>query len=335
MYSITRLHAFSLSTLIASASLALGCAKILGDFDLSSASAGGSASAYGSTVASGGIGGAFSSSGTDGALSSSGTDGTQASSGSSTAVSSGSSTTVSSGSSTTASSGSSTTVSSGSSTVATSSSTSGTGGSTGTGGCAPGGTVEMHDDFNDNVIGSSWATFEDGSNNEVVVSESNQAAHIRSNGASFLYGGYYWAGTPRSLIGCQAFIEVKQVPSKTIPLLAYFQLNGTGAGQGHWLNIDVYKGNIDFNHSINGVVQGTEISIPYDPIAHRWWRFREASGKIFLETSPDGKTSWQSHFSISTPSFVSAVYVEFGMGAEGSASPGGEAIFDNLSVPPP
>lgn len=34
---------------------------------------------------------------------------------------------------------------------------------------------------------------------------------------------------------------------------------------------------------------GTEdSSVPYDSEAHRWWRFREAAGVLFLETSPNG-----------------------------------------------
>lgn len=40
--------------------------------------------------------------------------------------------------------------------------------------------------------------------------------------------------------------------------------------------------------------------IPYDPVAHRWWRIRESSGTCYWDTSPDG-TNWTNQASAATP----------------------------------
>jgi hypothetical protein len=81
MYRRIHWHRLSLGTLLASASVALGCAKILGDFELSPAGVGGASSASDSTVVSSGIGGTEVSSGTsDSEVSSSGVGGSSSSS---------------------------------------------------------------------------------------------------------------------------------------------------------------------------------------------------------------------------------------------------------------
>jgi hypothetical protein len=50
-----------------------------------------------------------------------------------------------------------------------------------------------------------------------------------------------------------------------------------------------WQGNLQCGYTRNGndVTPGT---IPYDPVAHRHWRLREAQGDIFCETSPDDAT---------------------------------------------
>jgi hypothetical protein len=52
-------------------------------------------------------------------------------------------------------------------------------------------------------------------------------------------------------------------------------------------------------------------STTYDPVAHAWWRIREATGTIFFDTAPDGHTwtnRWSSAYTI-TITAVSAAFV--------------------------
>ncbi|WP_354643873.1 hypothetical protein [Kitasatospora camelliae] len=69
--------------------------------------------------------------------------------------------------------------------------------------------------------------------------------------------------------------------------------------------------NLEFEYSPNtgnlvlrSNVGGTDASpttLTYNATDHLWWRFREASGQILLETSPDNST-WTTRRTISTPS---------------------------------
>jgi len=59
-------------------------------------------------------------------------------------------------------------------------------------------------------------------------------------------------------------------------------------------------GNLVLRNSVGGT-DASPTTLTYDPSAHLWWRYREASGQIFMETSPDNST-WTTRRTISTPS---------------------------------
>ncbi|WP_369042236.1 hypothetical protein [Streptomyces sp. Midd1] len=48
---------------------------------------------------------------------------------------------------------------------------------------------------------------------------------------------------------------------------------------------------------------GSPTTLAYDPVAHRWLRFREASGTFYWETSPDAAT-WTVRRSVTTPQWL-------------------------------
>jgi hypothetical protein len=52
-----------------------------------------------------------------------------------------------------------------------------------------------------------------------------------------------------------------------------------------------------------GGSQQTAISLPYNPTAHRWIRYREDGGTLYWETSPDGET-WNTQHTIQTPDYI-------------------------------
>lgn len=73
-----------------------------------------------------------------------------------------------------------------------------------------------------------------------------------------------------------------------------------------------------------------ETDIPYDPVAHRWWQFREDAGTTYWETSPDGLV-WTSRLTAPTPSLVT--HAEVWMSAytgPGITNPG-RVVWDNLN----
>jgi hypothetical protein len=103
-------------------------------------------------------------------------------------------------------------------------------------------------------------------------------------------------------------------------------------GQGYWLNVAGDPSNyVEFYINAGGTLEyAAEVddvynpfaSEPFDPVDHRFFRFRESAGTIFYETSPDG-TAWTERTDydltgVFDPEFT---YVYFG-GNTGLASPG-------------
>jgi Tol biopolymer transport system component len=86
-----------------------------------------------------------------------------------------------------------------------------------------------------------------------------------------------------------------------------------------------------FQVRIAGVV--TQEVIPYDPVAHRFWRFRNDAlvNAILFETSPDNSAFTERYRKVLDKS-VSALAVELTAGTATPTSGGGTAVFDNLNI---
>jgi hypothetical protein len=84
-----------------------------------------------------------------------------------------------------------------------------------------------------------------------------------------------------------------------------------------------------------GVLSGLPAGIPYDPIQHRYWRFRHSSelSAMFFETSPD-RVVWTERHRIALGAPIGALVAELAAGTSGRVSNPGQAIFDNLLVQP-
>lgn len=52
-----------------------------------------------------------------------------------------------------------------------------------------------------------------------------------------------------------------------------------------------------------GYFDQAPVTLAFDPVAHRWWRFREAAGTFYWETSPNAAT-WTVRRSIATPQWL-------------------------------
>ncbi|MDQ1591371.1 MAG: hypothetical protein QOG71_1998, partial [Pyrinomonadaceae bacterium] len=84
-----------------------------------------------------------------------------------------------------------------------------------------------------------------------------------------------------------------------------------------------------------GVLIGLPTSIPYDPVQHRYWRFRHdsAASAMLFETSPD-RVVWTERRRIQLGAPIGALVTELNAGTAGAAARPGQALFDNLLVQP-
>ena len=60
---------------------------------------------------------------------------------------------------------------------------------------------------------------------------------------------------------------------------------------------------------------GTEVDVsapvPYDAVAHRWWRLREAAGTTYFEVAPSGAGPWAVLKAIDSEPFLASVELGF------------------------
>lgn len=88
--------------------------------------------------------------------------------------------------------------------------------------------------------------------------------------------------------------------------------------------------NIVFREKVSGT--SNNVTIPYDAVAHAWWRIRETSGTVYWDTSPDS-INWTNHRSkamgVASLASVTVVLLAGYWGTEPSP---GTALFDNMNL---
>ncbi len=126
------------------------------------------------------------------------------------------------------------------------------------------------------------------------------------------YAGVY-AKHAVNLTGRWMEVEVPMVAAGSATTSFY-----AGVDPQHYLLIAEHDGNL-----ISGILDGATNSTSqatYDVGSDRWWRFREGSGMINFETSPDD-TTWNARRSpVATPAWID--YVRADLFAVGSGMPG-------------
>jgi hypothetical protein len=90
--------------------------------------------------------------------------------------------------------------------------------------------------------------------------------------------------------------------------------------------IVVGHGSISFDAS--GTLSGT---MPYDPIAHRWWRIAHTGSTIVAELSPDGVTWTPIGMPMAQPSWLARVDIALG-GSSTDVTAHGSVHYDNLDL---
>lgn len=87
-----------------------------------------------------------------------------------------------------------------------------------------------------------------------------------------------------------------------------------------------------FGEWVSGAHNNT--GIDWDPVAHAWWRIREASNIVYWETSPDGLAWTVQRSKTKAVSTISALYVVLQSGFWDAETSAGTAIFDNVNNVP-
>lgn len=194
----------------------------------------------------------------------------------------------------------------------------------GTDPCGPGAVNVLADDFNDNVVGPLWGVYEI----SATAMETNQQAVVSIPGAPAKFAGFV-SKYGYSLLGCHGSIEVVKAPQhpSTVVHLSFSPDPSSGADLAEVRQIDK---SLAFS-LVTGGVGTDDCVIPYQPIAHRFWRLRETGGQLLWETAPDGKT-WTVQRREKTPAFASTVRVDFGV-IPLAADLAGVGVFDNFDMP--
>lgn len=159
----------------------------------------------------------------------------------------------------------------------------------------------------------------------VSVLEQNGRLEVTPTSTTTQYSGYAQIGSV-NLTNARATVEVLQTTTPAIYADTLFGLWGGGGG----LTFLAEGGNLIFQLHQGGVSQ---TSIIYDPVQHRFWRFRHdpATDHLVWETSPN-HVVWTARRSIARPWSLTSEIVNLYSGTWAVYATPGTAIYDNLRV---
>jgi len=201
------------------------------------------------------------------------------------------------------------------------------GGMGGTGGGKCGGTSALVSDFSgSNALTGAWG---ENSWGGASVTESGGELVIKlPTGTMSGFGAALYSDFSYDFREDSASIEVTQLPNSNLPIWTFFNVGLDGDNY-----IEIYQEgpNLIFGQELNGNYSKFK-TIPFDPIAHRFWQIRESGGLAFFETASDGQ-NWSTQLQISTNLLfpMDLVRVEIGSGSDGVQMDPGEAHFDHFN----
>ena len=142
--------------------------------------------------------------------------------------------------------------------------------------------------------------------------------------------------------GANCYVELVQAPSSTTDADALFDVGNNPdmaeLSKARFYRIYVKHGTLFGESRTSPTVKTTLFSIPYDPVAHRFWRIRHdaITGSVTLDTAPGNggvPGTWVPRFTETWHSAipVTSVLIEFRGGTFKQESiPPGKVIFDNF-----
>lgn len=80
---------------------------------------------------------------------------------------------------------------------------------------------------------------------------------------------------------------------------------------------------------VAGVVDSSDTT--WNAVSMAWWRVRETSGQVFLETSPDG-TTWTARKTVTTPAYATSGRARLSCGFTGTEPSPGSATMDDFNL---
>ncbi len=141
-----------------------------------------------------------------------------------------------------------------------------------------------------------------------------------------------WVGlvtkTAYNLTDCAVWIEAPSIVKNGAAGNTYWQIYSPDGSS----SFKVSNGKLEASIGDMSANLG-QASIPYVALEHRWWRIREAAGKLIMETSPDFIT-WKTVLSTETPSYISQVKIGLGIISPSNEMGLGKTTFDNFNIVP-
>jgi hypothetical protein len=132
---------------------------------------------------------------------------------------------------------------------------------------------------------------------------------------------------PYSFLNRRIFTEVPSMSNVTKEIDVFFYIF-SDTNTDRFLEISQFNGTLSANSWANSA-RTNFASMPYDPIAHRWWQLHEAAGFVAFETSPDG-VEWTTLATTNSPSWYASAHLAFDLYVPRAVSGVlGEAHFDN------
>lgn len=157
--------------------------------------------------------------------------------------------------------------------------------------------AEIKDDFEDGVIDAvKW----EGSSG--TIRETGGRAGILSD------TGFPALRTPAtySLIGSSVFARPYPAPAGTSTGSATSEMliDSPTGGTRLIIIVNSVTNEIHFRSDV-GYGDAAGVTLVYSATEHAWWRFREATGTVYMETSPDAST-WTIRRQVATPDWITA-----------------------------
>jgi len=184
------------------------------------------------------------------------------------------------------------------------------------------------DDFDDQKRGPLWSGT-DNSELDCTMSEDAQG-QLRVDYQPADTGiCRYRSGPAFDLTDSAATVQLVDPPDETDNDVAVFALE---RDYDNWVNMRLTGGTITLSKRANGI-DSMILNLPYDAMAHRWWRISEQSSSLHFQASSDGKDFKTLH-SQPTPFAMDAVEIQLGGGRTTTGMNAGQVAFDNLGLAP-
>ena len=151
----------------------------------------------------------------------------------------------------------------------------------------PSETVLLADTFNDNVLNTDWRVanlfsgYEDPAIQVTETNERIQIGPLAVNATGSHFNGIASARVYR-FAGGHAYVELVRPPAMTGVTYAMFAVGINSTNYYRWQ----VSGERLYAQSSIGGTKVNLASIPYDSVAHRFWRIREVAGQVEFHTAP-------------------------------------------------